>query len=331
MFRPFPNLKQTFAGLLLGAAFAAQAAPPAPDWTLQTLGPAVRGDFASGLNNRGDVVGSTVTEISTGFGPNVAHAFLWQNGAMQDLGSPMGGMSSAYLAAINDQGMAVGASAQVVHTWRDGTWTSLGFNGEPADINKSGAIVGSTFGRTGYRGWIYRDGVLQELPTFGGTSGFATAINDRGLVAGSASYANGQTHAMTWDNGTMTDLGTLGGTFSRATDINNHGVVVGQSSTATANSVAFIYDRSGMRPLIEASTNAFPAAINDRGDVVGTLDNNSASFVIKDGRFTRLEDLPAVRAAGFTRIYPEDINERGWITGSGLRNGKNEAILLIPR
>jgi hypothetical protein len=61
--------------------------------------------------------------------------------------------------------------------------------------------------------------------------------------------------------------------------------------------VAFI-DDGVMRPLLPGGACcSVPAAIDDRGDVVGTLDGTHA-FLLEDGVLTRLGDLPAVRAAG---------------------------------
>lgn len=325
------HVRNLFASLLVAAAAAAQAAPPAK-WTIESLGAlGPRGSFAHGLNNRGDIVGSS-SAVPGGFFGWWSHGFLWHNGVMQDVGTPAP-WSESRLVLINDHGLAVGVAGQFVHTWQDGTWTALGFTGEPADINKSGAIVGSTFGN-GWRGWLYRDGVLHELPRAGGVSGTqAVAVNDRGLVAGTTWLPSGEQRAFTWDNGVMQDLGTLGGFGSRATDMNNHGEVVGTSSTGSAT-VAFIYDRGGMRPLIDTTTNAHPVAINDRGAVVGSLDNNNgSSFLYEDGVLTKLEEIPAVRAAGWVRLNPQDINDRGWIIGSGMRAGStvNEAFVLKPR
>ncbi len=319
--------------MLTALAFVAQAAPPA-QWTIEPLGSiADRGSLANGLNNRGDIVGYSSTGIPSGFGPPFFHGFLWQNGAMQDAGTPTG-QAAAYssLFAINDHGLAVGASAGFVYTWQDGTWTALGFTGEPADINKSGTIVGSRFAGPGRQGWLYRDGVLEQLPSLGPGGTEANAINDRGVVAGTTWLPTGQSRAFRWENGAMQELGTLGGAWSIGNDINNHGEIIGRSSTGSAD-VAFIYDRGGMRPLIDATTNAYPVAINDRGAVVGTLDFNRASFLFQDGVLTVLEQIPAVQAAGWQRLYPEDINDRGWITGSGIRAGATarEAFVLMPR
>ena len=326
-------MRTVFAALLLSMASALHAAPP-PDWTIQPLGTlGSEGSFAMGLNNRGDVAGSSSVDIPAPFGGNYFHGFVWGNGAMVDAGTPSGRPDDfSELVAINDRGLAIGLSGGHAYAYQDGVWTPLGFLGEPAEVNKSGTIVGSTFTSTGYQGWVYRDGNLQWVGTLGGRDSQATAINDRGLVVGNAMVAGDiqHQHAFAWQDGVMVDLGTLGGAWSLATDVNSHGVIVGQSATATGQ-VAFIFDVT-MRPLIDMTTNAHPGAINDRGAVVGTLDNNSASFLYEDGVLTVLEQIPEVQAAGWTRLYPTEINDRGWITGWGRRAGPtvNEAFVLIP-
>ena len=82
-------------------------------------------------------------------------------------------------------------------------------------INSAGHIVGyyqptgSSAGGT--HGFLYKDGVVTDIPTFGGLECQATGINDSDVVVGWADYSTaGFTQAFTLINGTMKNLGTLG-------------------------------------------------------------------------------------------------------------------------
>ncbi len=90
-----------------------------------------------------------------------------------------------------------------------------------------------------------------------------------------------------------------------------------------------VYDSSGMRRLFDAPGNHAAKSINDRGAVVGSMDNGS--FLYDDGVLTRLESIPEVVAAGWTRLTPQGINDRGWIVGVGAKADGGHAFILKPR
>jgi probable HAF family extracellular repeat protein len=106
---------------------------------LGTLGGSV--SDASGINDRGQVVGSS--EVA---GDKGSHAFLFIRGHMTDLGA-LGG-DDTYGYAINNKGQVVGA----IHTnfvmnyapflYSNGTVDLSSLPGVPSAINDSGQIVG---------------------------------------------------------------------------------------------------------------------------------------------------------------------------------------------
>ena len=322
-----------FSCLLAGLA---QAAPP-QRWTFVDLG--AFGTFGSSpgdLNNRGDVVGSSfVNSIQR------HHAFLWQNGVLNDMGAALGnppGSASSTLVRITDRGAMLGYIDQVPHLWHDGAITGLPLD-FATDINRSGDIVGAVsifvggFQSFANRAVLYRDGVVHDLGTLGGNSSSARAINDRGVIIGNSKTASGASHGFVWEKGVMQDLGTLGGPESVAEAINSHGVIVGRATEASGRIVAVMWTRFGIHRLMDEQTAALD--INDRGQILISAPGNMA-YLYEDGKLTRLDNLPEVTAAGVIQLSPIAINDRGWIVGLATRRAANgdpvaTAFLLIPR
>ncbi|HEX8521246.1 MAG TPA: hypothetical protein VF669_03250 [Tepidisphaeraceae bacterium] len=116
---------------------------------------------ANSINERDQIVGqSSINAQST------AHAFLYENGRMKDLGT--------------------------FTSPRTGTGSSSFAN----DINNLGDIVGyvqAAGGATPYTAFLYRDGVMQDLNALipassGWDLWFASAINDSGQIVGSGTF-----------------------------------------------------------------------------------------------------------------------------------------------
>lgn len=311
--------------LLLAVAGLAQAAAPR-HWTIVDLGGEDYGTHANAVNNRGEVSGWFYV-----FDPAPwHHAFVWSNGTMQDLGAPQGNHSSN-AQGMNNHGLIAGDGDNgIALVWDNGQWIPLGVRGAANDANEGGTVVGSYWAGTQTHCFTYRDGALQDIGTLGGGDCVAWAVNNGGLVTG-YSYIAGSTtlHAFVYQGGTMQDLGTLGGRSSYAFDVNDNGTVVGAAEDATGRLVAMIYDSTGMRPLFDLPGNHAARAINNRGDVIGSFDNGS--FLYEGGAVTRLESIPEVAAAGWTRLSPVGINDRGWIVGVGSRNGVGRSFLLKPQ
>lgn len=182
---------------------------------------------------------------------------------------------------------------------------------------------------------------VTEIPTLGGASSHAIAINARGEVVGNAQTRSGAVHAFLWDKGQMTDLGTLGGGgTSRATGINKNGVVTGQAAPARGPERAVIWDN---RRIIDlgtlitlAAVASHTAAIDDDDFAVGSAVQASRqrgesgatrAFLWVKGALMDLGSVP-----GFAHIRAVKINLNKHVLVSverpGHLGGHNRTFLL---
>jgi probable HAF family extracellular repeat protein len=154
--------------------------------------------WASAINDRGQVVGQANTTAKSKGGSNpwlmgmpIAHAFLWQNGKMRDLGTLGGEYSNAD--AINAQGRVIGDTGGHAFLWRDGKTTDLGTlpeqtTSEAVAINERDQVVGTTYDdeRTRSRAFLWQNGTMTELPSQ--NQGFpdsqAVAVNGNDQIVG---------------------------------------------------------------------------------------------------------------------------------------------------
>ena len=319
------------AGALLAAAtLVAHAAPK--EWTvteLPALGP--YGAWARSINNHGDAAGTS------GVAAHFPQPVMWRDGVATDL-SP-GNANSGVANAINDRGEVAGMDGTAVTVWKDGVAFALGLTGEPQDINKSGAVVGyhypcGVYAGCAQRAFYYKDGVVHDLATLGNSPTSANGLNDRGVVVGYSTLPFSSTsHAVVWVGGVLRDLGTLGGENSSASDVNNRGVILGTADAPDGITHMVTWDVNGGL-LRDYGPRRSGHAINDRGAIVGSHLDTGRPFLLEDGVFTWLLDLPAMRAQGWTSFGAWDINEHGWIVGLGYRPGgpmEGTALLLKPR
>ncbi len=120
--------------------------------------------FAYGINNVGQVVGYV----------DNYQAFLYQNGAIQYLGTLAGG-SHSWAYAINNSGQLVGGSATpnlgCAFLYQNGSMQNLrtlGARGYYYDsacgINNGGKVVGSSFGNSSVQhAFLYQQGLMRDL------------------------------------------------------------------------------------------------------------------------------------------------------------------------
>ena len=293
---------------------------------LGTLGGKSSGGF--GINKVGWADG-----YSTLPGETITHAFVWQNGVMTDIGTP--GLNSLAAYPFNDVGEVA----------------ILGEVSTPDPLTPPEDFCG--FGtHRGCPPFVWKDGILTQLPTLGGNNGHASQVNDLGDVAGVAentisdptcipqncleSICRSQklkTKPVLWQDGQIQELPTLhDDPDGNGLVINDNGDVAGTSGQCigSANEAlhAVLWQNGTAIDLgnLRGTTNNHPQYINNLDQVVGYSNlpgdqTNHAFFW--NGVMLDLGTLPGDFSSG-----GEAINDAGLVGGfSCHRKGTCRAFL----
>jgi len=286
---------------------------------------------ATAINNNGQIVGWSES-WQTG---QPAHALLWQDGVMLDLGT-LGG-STSRPTDINDLGQVVGQSTAAdgmwhAFLWSDGVMHDLhpgapNFNpsvsprvNNAGQVVWSGRAVGDQFGPP--HAFLWSNGVLTDLV---GGRGIVSAINERGQVVGST--VGGP--PFLWENGTVTYLPSLGA-WARTADINARGQVIGVSqlpSSTTSHAVLWEDGQIADLGVLPGDSLSSAAFITQSGLVVGM----SLNDVYAGGhpfRWQRGVLLPLSPSYQTDSLFVSlaGVNEGG--TVAGIRRGGREAVVV---
>jgi probable HAF family extracellular repeat protein len=315
-------MRKTLLAGSLAAVLIAGTAHAAPRYDVTHLSPP---GFGSSINNRGWVAGATGV-LDNRF----LHATLWRNGMPADLGT-LGGpeRNSAVIFPVkNVRGIVTGISQTAEPDPFEENWSCSAFFPEAT--------------ATGYRclGFKWEDGVMEPLPTLGGTHGFAAGANNRGQIAGWAENTVRdpscdapqifQFRAVVWGprDGQIRALEPFSDdTTSAATALNDRGQVVGISGECDqavgrfSAKHAVLWEDGEVKDLGNLGGVAWhtPTAINERGDIAGFGNFDPAdggrlrerAFVRRAGkRIRRLDPLP-----GHDTSQALGINARGEVVG----------------
>jgi probable HAF family extracellular repeat protein len=285
-------------------------------YNLGTLGGNESAAYA--LNDLGRVVGWASNTIPDPYayavfadGATQAHATLWRNGTIQDLGTLGGPDSAAYF--VNEHGQIAGQAL-------------------------TNSIPNVTTGFPTQDPFLWERGGMIDLGTLGGTNGYPLSLNNRGQVVGQSNLAGDQTfNAFLWERGVLKDLGTLGGQFSSAYQINDAGEVAGYS-TLSGDQVfhPFLLKNGHMFDLgvVAGEPCGYAIGISSAGQVVGaSYDCNLSgyhAFLWENGSIVDLNDLIPPGSDLYLGAA-DSMNDLGEIAAVGrLSNGDARAFLLIP-
>jgi len=184
--------------------------------------PLIPGDSsgaATAINDHGQAVGISGSCDQAVGRRTAAHAVLWDNGAVIDIGA------GTLAAPFWNTPMAINEHGDVV-----------GFAGDPADA--SGGVTHAFL-------WT-REGGMQLLNAGPGDNSTATGINAQRQVVGYFVASNGALHAFVWDALTgLRDLNDLKqadypNVIALATDIDDAGAIIGRATDAAGTRIAVI-------------------------------------------------------------------------------------------
>ena len=268
------------------------------------------------LNSSGSAVGGGDTStpdpscIAFNFDCFLSFGFKWQDGVANQLGA-LPGFNSSFAVWVNDNGLVAGLSE----------------NGSDP-LTGGPAVEAILWGR---------DGAITDLGTFGGNDSVASAVNNRGQVAGEAlntildPYTGTflipgatQVHAFRWTKSQgLQDLGTLGGTDSSAFEINERGQIAGWSFTnTTVNSTTgiptldpFLWENGKMLDLgTLGGTLAKSFGLNNRGQVAG-LSNMAGDLTCHPFLWDKTGGMQDLGTLGGDSGFATWLNDAGEVVG----------------
>src|ERR1700691_422131 len=181
--------------------------------------------------------------------------------------------------------------------------------------------------------FLWQNGLMSALPTLGGNNGQASAINNRGQVAGYAENGTADSTCppgtenfmidlpVVWTKGKAQALPTIGSDPDGvAYGINNQGQAVGYSGTCTAANYAVVWENGAATSLPDlGDPGAIAYAINSHGQIVGQAVNSDGTPLAalwQNNTATSLGPL----LPGDVASFATSINDQGQVVGSSFNS-----------
>lgn len=335
-------IKRVIATILALSAVPAFSQDIAPKYEVVPLGM----NFAFGLNNKGYVVGSV-----PGRAGSPPKAATWFGGELSQVPLQKGYRESN-LTFVGENNVVLGNSIttnrkkQVAFKIEGDKLTWLpnlgGTLSSPLSVNDSGNIVGVATNSAKNQRAFYFNGSIKDLGTLGGNSATASRINDSGLIVGwsSISPSGNVHHAFKYENNKMVDLSPESSKSSWAYGLNNSSDIVGAMDTETKRRA--VLWSNGSRAFL-TSDFGVARSVNNNKMVVGTMEvpfeqtiegevfrtTTLAPFVWAKGSTVDLNKRIDAKL-GWVLLQGISINDKGEILVLGVKDGKQQALLLKP-
>jgi len=271
---------------------------------------------------------------------------LWKDGALTSAGTAFGAIP---VAGLSNGGHVCGftrtdggrRSAWASHLGEFGARHWPGAESAAVAVNASGHVTGQVAFAAGdrVRRRVFVAGPYHDahfLPSPGGGSAVAAAINDRGevLLNGSRGYFEINSQAALWRDGqcTVIDTPASGGSWGAA--LSPGGRVAGRLLTSAGNICAFLHEEGRTYDINRGpSCQSEALALNDDRVVVGRMMDGTGRR--EAFRWTPADGMRALRglvpaADGWEFHRAVGVNARGQIAGVGLCDGGLRGFLLTP-